>query len=137
MDAARWAQLPEVLVRRVLTYDGSIKYRRGQYVNQVRPEHYAALMRIPPILSEPVLLPDYVAHVTFSGSLGGYTQMQKYVNVNPPTSITPPWRATVHTFHLRHIMYVQGDGIGYNLIMYKTWYWYVCYASKRVCEWFA
>jgi len=118
MMESRWATLPEVLVRRVLAYTGVIKYRRGEYVNQVRPEQHAAIMAIPRVL--PLRPPSHNVYVQFTR---GNVRLQKTVMHSSHT--TSPWYATYDYFNMAYTM-ICYDDIYYVLITEKTWSWYAC-----------
>jgi len=115
---SRWATLPEVLVRRVLAYTGVIKYRRGEYVNQVRPEQHAVIMAIPRVLSRPHPAPPHNVYVQFTR---GNVRLQKTVIHSSHT--TPPWYATYDYFNMAYTM-ICYDDIYYVMITEKTWSWY-------------
>ena len=127
MMESRWATLPEVLVRRVLAYTGVIKYRRGEYVNQVRPEQHAAIMAIPRVLSRPHYqgLPSLPhpeqPHNVYVQFTRGNVRLQKTVIHSSHT--TPPWYATYDYFNMAYTM-ICYDDIYYVMITEKTWSWY-------------
>ena len=118
MMESRWATLPEVLVRRVLAYTGVIKYRRGEYVNQVRPEQHAAIMAIPCVLRLPLPSPPHNVYVQFTR---GNVRLQKTVMHSSHT--TSPWYATYDYFNMAYTM-ICYDDIYYFLITENTWSWY-------------
>jgi hypothetical protein len=124
---SRWASLPEVLVRRVLAYTGVIKYRRGEYVNQVRPEQHAAIMAIPRVLPNTYLFTYYVQ---FSS---GNVRLQKTVMISSYTTL--PWYVTYDDFNMAYAI-ICYHGVHYVLMTKKTWRWYTSHVLAMIRRFF-
>jgi len=47
MNSLLWNKLPNDIVNNILLFDGKIKYRNGEYINQININDYNFLLQIP------------------------------------------------------------------------------------------